>query len=153
MKYPRISGAYTKPEGFPGTECFHPACRESKCWCSAKLYNHALSKKKTTSYAEIRNRGRDYRSAFSYGLEINGFRVGLCKDISIKENHLTLTEFIEMDTQGYLKKWTGPRSISLYSYTPDLTPGMCQEFFGAEISHKWLGRLEITYKEKRTRRF
>lgn len=53
-KYPRISGAYTKPEGFPGTECFHPACRESKCWRFAKLYNHALSKKKlhlTRKYA------------------------------------------------------------------------------------------------------
>lgn len=114
-------------------------------------------KKKTNSRPyecwKYGNSERDHRSAFSYGLEINGFRVGLCKDISIKENHLTLTEFVEMDTQGYLKKWTGPRSISLYSYTPDLTPGMCQEFFGAEISHKWLGRLEITYKEKRTHRF
>ena len=58
-----------------------------------------------------------------------------------------------MDTQGYLKKWTGPRSISLYSYAPDLTPKMCQEFFRAEIFHKWLGRLEITYIEKRTHYF
>ena len=48
-KYPRISGAYTKPEGFPEGGRFHPTYRESKCWCSAKLYNHALSKKKRTA--------------------------------------------------------------------------------------------------------
>ena len=140
-KFPRVSGAYSKPEEFPSPGGFSSTNRESKCWRYATTYNHTASKKTSADPA---------RTAFHYGLEISGIRVGVCNKIESARDKTTLTGFISMDDLGYLAKWDSPTAVTIYTYSRDGTPSIRYELPKAEIFHKWLGRLEITHSPKRT---
>lgn len=131
-EYTPLPGRYSKPVGFVSGQ-FTNRNKESKCWAGNNPPKIPSKHQK------------------KYTLEISGFLVGRFQDYSIHETSITIKSFMEDDLQKQLKNWDSPKSIAVYSLSPNGTTSHCIEFFHATLQKRWLSEMTISYTKKKAR--